>query len=184
MRPRNILILVAVLAIALTVYFVTQPADEPTIEPDPAEYVWQFDMDELERIKIELPGLEMSESFLKHEDRQWYFDYPDVPQVDSYRWGGGIPAILASPETERSIAKDATEEQLNAYVFTSPLMKITLTTENDEVANIVIGSAVPDGSAYYIRLAESNDVYIIDGLWYEVLERLVTDPPYVTEEEE
>jgi hypothetical protein len=63
-------------------------------------------------------------------------------------------------------------------------MKMTLTTENDEVANIVIGSAVPDGSAYYIRLAESNDVYIIDGLWYEVLERLVTDPPYETEEEE
>ncbi len=183
MRPRNILILVAVLAIALTVYFVTQPAEEPTTKPDPAEYVWQFDMDELQHIKIELPGLEMSESFLKHEDRQWYFD-PDGSPVSSYRWAGGIPALLAGPETERSIAKDATEEQLAAYGFTPPLMKITLTTENDEVANIVIGSAVPDGSAYYIRLAESNDVYIIHVDWYDVIERLVTDPPYETEEEE
>jgi hypothetical protein len=183
LRPRNILILVAVLAIALTVYFVTQPAEEPTTEIEPAEYVWQFEMDELEYIEIELPGQEMSESFLKHEDRQWYF-YPDGSEVSSYRWSGGIPAILAGPETERSIAKNATEEQLDAYGFTSPLMKITLATENDEVANIVVGSAVPDGSAYYIRLAESNDVYIIHVEWYDVIERLVTDPPYVTEDEE
>jgi hypothetical protein len=182
LRPRNILILVAVLAIALTVYFVTQPAEEPTTEIEPAEYVWQFEMDELQHIKIELPGLEMSESFLKHEDRQWYFD-PDGPQVSSYRWAGGIPALLARPETERSIKKDATEEQLDAYGFTQPLMKITLTTEDEEIT-IEVGDKSPIGSTYYIRLADSNDVYAIDYSWYDVLERLVLDPPYVTEEEE
>lgn len=184
MRPRNILILVAVLAVTIAVYFVTRPVEEPPIEPDPLERIWKFDMDELERIRIELPKMEMSESFLKHEDEYWYFDDPPGPQVNPERWGGGIPLILASPAAERSITKNATEEQLANYGFTLPQMKITLTTEDAEFINIEIGDAVPDGSAYYIRLAESNDVYIIDGIWYDVLERLVLEPPYPPEEED
>ena len=92
--------------------------------------------------------------------------------------------ILASPAAERSITKNATEEQLANYGFTLPQMKITLTTEDAEFINIEIGDAVPDGSAYYIRLAESNDVYIIDGIWYDVLERLILEPPYPPEEED
>ena len=184
MRPRNILILVAVLAITIAVYFVMRPVEEPPIKPDPPERIWQFDMDELEHIRIELPNQNMSESFLEHEDRQWYFDDPSGPKVDPDRWGGGIPLILASPAAERSIAKDATEEQLAIYGFTLPQMKMTLTNEDKEFVNIEIGDAVPDGSAYYIRLADSNDIYVIDGIWYEVLERLVLEPPYPPEEEE
>ena len=178
MRPRNILILVAVLAITIAIYFVTRPVEEPPLKPDPLERVWQFEMEELKHIMIELLNLDMSESFLKHEDRQWYFDDPPGPQVDPDRWGGGIPLILAGPAAERLIAKDATEEQLAIYGFTLPLMKLTLTKEDEGVVSIEIGDAVPDGSAYYIRLAESNDIYTIDGIWYEVLERLVLEPPY------
>jgi hypothetical protein len=63
-------------------------------------------------------------------------------------------------------------------------MKLTLTKEDQGIVNIEIGDAVPDGSAYYIRLANSNNVYLIDGTWYEVLERLVLEPPYPPEEEE
>jgi hypothetical protein len=184
LRPRNILILIAVLAIAITAYFVTQPGDEPPSEPDPLERIWQLEMDELEHIRIELPNRDMDESFLKHEDRQWYFDDPPGPQVDPDRWGGGIPLILSNPAAERPVTKDATEEQLAIYGFTLPQMKITLTKEDEGIVNIEIGDAVPDGSAYYIRLADSNDIYIIDGIWYGVLERLLLEPPYPSEEEE
>lgn len=183
MRLRNILILIAVLAVTITVYFVTRPAEEPPIIPDPKERIWQFEMEELKYITIELPNLDMSESFLKHEDRQWYFDDPPGPQVDPDRWGGGIPLILSGPTMERIVAEDATEERLAAFGFTTPMMKLTLTKEDEGVVSIEVGDAVPDGT-YYIRLAESNNVYTIDATWYEVLERLVLEPPYPPEEEE
>lgn len=184
MRLRNILILVAVLVVTTAVYFATRPGEEPPPKPDPMVRLWEFEMEELKLILIELPQLDMRESFIKHENQQWYFDDPPGPQVDPDRWGGGIPLILAGPATERPILKGATEEQLAIYGFSLPLMKIILTTEDIEVVNIEIGDAVPDGSAYYIRLAESNNVYTIDFTWYKVLERLVREPPYPSEEEE
>ena len=63
-------------------------------------------------------------------------------------------------------------------------MKIFLTKQDEEVISIEVGDAVPDGSAYYIRLADSNDIYIIDAIWYDVIERLVLEPPYAPEEED
>ncbi len=188
MKLRNILILAFVLVAATAVWFVTRPPDEPPPpRPKPREYVWLFEMDELSRIVIELPHLDKSEAFIKHEDRQFYFDDPPGDRVDPARWGGGIPLILSGPAAERPIAKDATEEQLAAFGFTQPLMKLTLTRDSGDVVRIEVGDEVPDGHAHYVKLAESNDVYIVDVTWYEVLERIVMEPPYwadAPEEEE
>ncbi len=184
MRLRSIFILVGVLAAAAAVYLVTRPPEAIVIPPDPPEYVWLFDMEDLQHILIELPNLEMSESFLKHEDRMWYFDDPPGPRADSELWGGGIPLLLSGPAAERPIARDATEEQLASFGFTQPLMILTLTTMDAETWTIEVGDSVPDGHAYYVRLADSDDVYTVDGTWYEVLERIVTEPPYPPEEED
>ncbi|UCB43835.1 MAG: DUF4340 domain-containing protein [Dehalococcoidales bacterium] len=184
MKLRSILILVAILAVATAVYFATRPVEEPPPTPDPKPRVWAFEMEELEHVLIELPRLDMRESFIKHEDRQWYFDDLTDTQVDSDRWGGGIPLILSGPLLEKIIAEDATEERLTDFGLTSPSMKIILTTEDEEITNIEAGDANPDGSIYYIRLAESNNVYAINSSWYEVLERLVLEPPYPSEDEE
>jgi len=183
LRLRNIVILVAVLGVALGVYFATQPPEETTPKPDPVVYLWDYTLEELERIVIELPREDMRESFVKHEDQQWYFDYPSGPMANSEQWSG-IPAILEGPVMNRTIAKNVTEEELTNYGFTPPSMTITLTTEDDEITNIEVGDASPSGTSYYLRLAESINVYTVDFTWYWVLERLVLDPPYPSEEEE
>jgi hypothetical protein len=184
LKLSNILLLIAILAVAAAVYFVTRPGEESSPEVEPREHLWKCDMDELEHITIELPRLEMSESFVKHEDRQWYFDNPSGVQVDSDRWGGGIPLILSGPYMDRKIKEDATEEQLEDYGFNPPGIKLTITKEDQEVINVELGDAVPDGSAYYIRLAGSNDIYTVLESWQYVIERLVLEPPYPLEEEE
>jgi len=177
-------ILVAVLAVALGVYFATRPdEEEPTSNPDPLVYLWDYTLEELEHITIELPREDMHESFVKHEDLQWYFDYPSGPMADPNQWSG-IPAILEGPIMDRTIAKDVTEEELAGYGFAPPSMRITLTTEDGEITNIEVGDAAPSGTSYYLRLAESRNVYTVDFTWYWVLERLVLDPPYPPEEEE
>jgi len=175
---------VAVLAVASAIYFTTRPGDEPSIKPDPVVRLWNYEMEDLNHIAIELPRLDMREAFVKHEDQQWYFDYPSGPRADTERWGGGNIKLLTGPFMEKSVEKDATEERLVEFGFALPSMKITLTTEDEEITNIELGDKNADGSAYYIRLAESNNVYTIAYDWYDYLEDIVLDPPYPPDEEE
>ncbi len=133
---------------------------------------------------LSLPQEGKSESFVKHADRYWYFDDPPGPKVDMERWGGGIPLLLSGPGAERRIEEDATEEELAAFGFTEPNLQIVLTLENEEIIDIVVGDSTPGGTAYYIKRIDSNDVYTVDYIWYNVLEGLVLDPPYPPPEEE
>jgi hypothetical protein len=183
-RLRNILILVAVLGIAAVVYVQTRPVIIPPPQPPPQEFVWLFEMEELTGIVIELPREGLKESFAKHEDRQFYFDDPPGPRADPARWGGGIPLILSGPGAERAIAKDASDEQLAIYGFTEPLLVATLSRGEADTVVIEVGDPVPDGHAYYVRVADSRNLYTVDASWYEVLARIVTEPPYPPEEEE
>jgi len=176
----SILTLVVILAALALYFFVLKPPptsdDEP--EPDPTIFIWSVDMNELQHMAISLPKEDMSESFVKHEDKYWYFDDPPGPKVDMDRWGGGIPLLLSGPGANRLIAEEATEEQLAVFGFTQPSMEIVLTMENENTLNIKIGDSAPDGISYYVKLVGSNDIYTVDYTWYDVLERLVLEPPY------
>jgi hypothetical protein len=185
LRLGSILVLL-VIFIALGVYFIFFRPETETLEPppEPRQFVWLVDMEELQHMILSLPKEGKTEEFVKHEDRYWYFDNPPGPKVDMERWGGGIPLILSGPGAERLIAEDATEEQLAVFGFTEPLMEITLTLEDGDIINIQIGDNTPDGSAYYVKLVESSDIYTVDYSWYDVLERLVLEPPYPKPEEE
>ena len=184
MRLGSILTLLAIL-IALGVYFLFfRPTEPPPEAPEPRPFVWLVDMEELQHIILSLPQEGKSESFVKHEDRYWYFDDPPGPKVDMERWGGGIPLILSGPGAERRIARDATEEELAIFGFTEPNLRIVLTLENEEIIDIVVGDNTPGGTTYYVKLIDSNDVYTVDFTWYGVLERLVLEPPYAPPEEE
>ncbi|MBI2287452.1 MAG: DUF4340 domain-containing protein [Chloroflexi bacterium] len=177
MRLRNILILLAVL-LALGGYFYIDSRPEPSPPPKPQLYVWLVEMEELQKIKIELPRESKSQAFSKREDRFWYFDEPPQPKVDMQRWGGGIPLLLSGPGTNRVISENTTGETLAKFGLTQPLMQITLTLESGKVLDIKVGNSTPDGSNFYVQAPGSNDVALVDYTWFQVLERLVRDPPY------
>ena len=184
MKLRTILVM-AVVLIALAVAFVFL---RPKPEPPPAEpskaYIWNFDMLELQRIAISLPKQGKSQAWIKHADRYFYFDGPHGSKVDMARWGGGIPLLLSRPAAARVITAQASEQQLELYGLDAPAMQIGLTLDSGETIHIELGDKTPNGQAYYIRRADSKEVYTIDYTWYEVMERLVLDPPYPKVEEE
>lgn len=180
MRARLIVALAAVLVVLGVVFLLTRPEPEEP-EPEPPE-VWSFEFLELARVAISLPALDLSEAWYKGEDKQWYFE-PDGPQVSRSRWGGGVPLILSGPQASRAITTDATDAQLEAYGLTEPQMLITIGTESDESVDVEIGDATPVGDAYYFVVAGTRDVYTIDHSWYEVLERLVVEPPYPADDQ-
>jgi len=174
---KAILILVAVLAVLSGVfYIVSRPKPETPVEP--RTYVWDFRMEDLERIEISLPKTTQGYSWVKKDDQYFYFDEPNGTQVDMQRWGGGIPLILSGPGAQRPIGEVINDSQLGQYGFNDPNIKIKLTLATEEIFNVVVGDSVPSGNAYYIKMAESKNVYTVDSSWYDVVSRLVTEPPY------
>ncbi len=182
MRVRTILVMAGIL-VALGVYFFISSRPEPEPRPEPRPFVWSVEMTELKTIAINLPSEGKSEAWVKHEDKYWYFDKPDGPKVDMQRWGGGIPLLLSGPGAERLIAENATDEQLEMYGLKDPQMKINLTLENEHTISIEVGDPTPAGQARYVKLVDSRDVYSVHYTWYDVLARLVFEPPYPEPEE-
>jgi len=178
------IIVMAVILVGLgVVYFITS-RPEPPAPVEPRYYVWDVEMDELKEMAISLPPKNMSETWIKHEDKYWYFDEPDGPKVDMKRWGGGVPLLLSGPGANRLLSRETTDEQIGIYGLDDPDMRIDLVLENGESINIEVGDATLDRQNYYIRLAGSRNVYTVDYTWHDVLERLVLDPPYPKPEEE
>lgn len=167
----------AILAVlGVVFYIISRP--KPVTPTEPRPYVWDFDMDSLQHIEIAMPKLDQSMSWIKHDDKYFYFDMPNGSKVDMQRWGGGIPLLLSGPGAARRIAENIPDSYLNQYGFTDPNLKITLLINDNSVYNVLVGDATPAGSAYYIKLAEIADVYTVDSSWYDEITRLVTDPPY------
>jgi hypothetical protein len=129
----------------------------------------------------------MSEAFVKisrGDEFPWYFDDAQRSPVNSIRWGGGIPLILSGPGADRVIAEDATEEKLAEFGLTQPQMELVLTLTDGHIMEIKVGDKAPDGNNYYVQAPNTNDVALVDYSWYDVLERLVKEPPYVTPSED
>ncbi len=180
MRIKGILILLAIL-LGLGMYFIFFNKTEPPPKAEPTMFVWLIEMDEIQHIEIRLPLESKSEAFIKisHGDEfPWFFDDPQRSEVDVARWGGGIPLLLSGPGAERVIARNATEGKLAEFGLTQPQMEIILTLEDGDVLNITVGDRTPDGNTFYVQVPNSNNVCLVDYTWYEVLERLVKEPPY------
>lgn len=183
MRLKSIIVLF-VIALALGGYWYFSRAPEPVPEEKPQLYVWLIEMEEIQHIVISLPREKLSQSFVKAEDRSWHFDDPEMTPVDMQRWGGGIPLLLSGPGTDRVISENTTQEKLAEFGLTLPRMEVTLTLEDGRVLDIKLGDSTPDGMNYYVQAPNSNAVALVDYTWYDVMSRLVKEPPYIPEEEQ
>lgn len=183
MKLRLILILAgAAAALAVVYQFSSRPQPQP--RPEPRPFVWNVEMTELARMSIALPRRGLQQAWEKHPDRQWYFAEPDGAPVDPQRWGGGIPLLLSGPGANRRVAEDAAAGQITRFGLSDPQMAIELTLDDGGTVSIAVGDATPDRRSYYIRRAGAGDVYTVDYTWYDVLARLVTEPPYAPAAEE
>ena len=180
MRLRNILILLAIF-LALGGYFYFANAPQPVAKAEPKLYVWMIDLENIKHIKIGLPREDKSQAFIKIPEGDkfpWYFDDPQRSEVDKERWGGGIPLLLSGPAADRVIFRNATPQKLAELGLTQPQMEIALTLEDGSILNIIVGDKTPDSNNFYVQAPDSNDVATVDISWYNVMERLVKEPPY------
>ncbi len=180
MRLRNILILFIILLALGGYFYFSQGSEPPPEKEEPRIFVWIVEMGEIQHIEIRLPHEDKSVAFVKisqGSEFPWYFDDAQRSEVDVTRWG--IEFILTGPGADRVIARNATEAKLTEFGLTQPQMEIMLTLKDGDSLNIIIGDKTPDGINYYVQAPGSNDIALVDYTWYEVLERLVNEPPYL-----
>jgi len=183
LRFRNILILLVILLALGGYFYFFNESEPPPEEEEPRIFVWLVEMEEIKHVEIRLPHEDKSEAFIKipaGSEFPWHFDDAEKTKVDVERWGGGIPLLLSGPGAERIIVKDATEGKLTEFGLTQPQMEIILTLEDGDILNIRVGDRTPDENTYYVQNLDSNDIALVDYTWYEVLERLVKEPPYAS----
>ncbi|MBI2957850.1 MAG: DUF4340 domain-containing protein [Chloroflexi bacterium] len=175
MRRRNILILVAILVV-LGGYFGISRWPKAKPPSPPAVNAWAIDRADLARFSVRLTRDARSATFVQAADSTWHFDDAGKSPTDPNRWGG-IPLLLNGPKTERIIARDASPDLLAKFGLTQPQMTIVLTLKNGAILNIAVGDQVPNGSAFYLRVPNSNDVATVDNSWFVVFQNLVENPP-------
>ena len=180
---KNILVLLAVLILLGGYYYATRPKPAP---PAPARlYAWRIDMEKIERIELRLPREGEGQAFVKipsGDQFPWFFAGPKRAKVDPDRWGGGIPLLLSGPGIEKIISRQANEEKLAELGLAKPQMEIALTLGDGQTLRVKIGDPTPDGRAYYVQSPYSTEVALVDASWFEVLKRLVKEPPYARPE--
>ena len=180
MRIRNIIILLAVLAVLAGIYLIVS-RPEPEEPTQPTKYVWDVDEEDIQHIVISLPREDKSQAFIKISEGVWVFDDEQKTPVDPYQWGG-IPLLLKGPGADRVIKENATDEELARYGLAEPSMIITLTLADESTMIINVGDSTPNGYNYYVRAPNSNAVATVDYTWYNVLANLVLNPSYVPAE--
>jgi len=164
--------------IAAGLVFLMVSRDEPPPKEEPRPLLWSVAAEDLEMIAISLPLQERSEVWFVGNDKRWHFDEPGGAGVNPERWGDGIALLLDNPAAERLIAGDATSEQLGIFGLAAPQMEITLGARNADPLRAEVGDATPDGQAYYVRVGGGTEVYSIHHSWFDVLKRLVLEPPH------
>ena len=182
MNKKNFVILLAILAVlGGTFFLVSRPKPGPP--PQVKEYVWLIEQEDIDRVTMALPRQTppLSQSFvrIKQDDKfPWFFDDASRSPVDAQRWGGGIPLLLSGPGADRDIADNASSEQLALFGFSGPIMVIDLELSDGRNMQIRVGDSTPDGANYYVKAPGTNAVATVDRTWYEVLSKLVVQPPY------
>lgn len=180
MKTQNILVLFVILLVTGGLFYFLNIPEAPET-PEVQQYVWIIEMEDIEHIVLDLPREGKSESFIKisEEDKfPWYFDNEEKSPVDTVRWGGGIPLLLSGPGAGRIIATDAPVEKLTEFGLTNPQLIISLAMTGGKNMTINVGDATPNRAYYYVQAPGTNDVALVDYTWYDVLAKLVHEPPY------
>jgi hypothetical protein len=177
MSFRNTLVMVIILALlgGFIFYLQTSQKKEPTESPPD---VWSYEEDDINHITMRLPREKKAIAFakvVKGNDYNWFIDSSPRKPISLKRWGG-IVLLLSGPQSRRVIANQVTDMDL--YGLNTPSLEISLVIgKKKENLTVIVGDRTPDDKAVYVILKEHKTVYLLDHTWYEVMIRLVREPP-------
>ena len=179
MNYRLTIALVVALAIVAAISAIIVTNDDPGT-PDRVrvqrEFLWTIDDDAIRTVSIRTGALE--QTWVKDDNRRWYFDTTGGDPVDTARWGG-VTLLLSGPQHRRELAGAAAH--LDRYGLVSPDTVIRVGVQEGAIAlEVRLGDRTPDGVSHYAQKDDDPGVFLIDATWGEALTKLVYEPPHQT----
>jgi hypothetical protein len=158
MKPRNLLIAAAVLAVlAGLVYYSKQhppSSSSPSTPPTPK----LVDVPEKSVQSIDLKKKDGSSVVLQREAGKWEITAPEKWKADQ----DSVTSLFSSlnPVSADSVVEDNATD-LRKYGLTTPSLTVTVHTNNGKSDELVFGDDVPAGSLVYARVNQSPKVYAV-----------------------
>lgn len=146
----------------------------PPREDEPP-WIYNVNMQDITRIAVTHQGA--TQAFVHQEDGWHFADEPDI-KVDRNRWGG-IVLILMGPQSQRLLSD--TIDDPGKYGLVEPSTEVYLELLERRTVEIDLGDKTPDGESYYAKIKGYPQLFLIHSSWGQVLNRLVTEPPYPQE---
>jgi hypothetical protein len=174
MNIRLSFLLVAVLIIfggTFLVFQFTRAEDSP---PDPP---WLYKVDDSSIVHIEATYNGQTVNYDKKPgSTTWYLQDGGVETpVFTDKWSG-TPLLLSGPRVDRVLSQ--TIDDLKAYGLDPPKSSVKITERSGRTYEFHMGDPTPDGQNQYARLVGSPQLFTVPQIWAEVINRLVTEPPY------
>lgn len=164
---------VLILLVGVAYYFnLTKPVQKQEERPE----IWSVDGEKIHRITVRLlHPPQKTIAFFQDQEERWRFDDETRQSVDPKRWGG-IVALVSGPKSKRMIAEQV--KDLEEYGLTEPRMVVLLGVRGREnPLEILFGALTPGEDHVYVKLKNNSPVYLIHSTFFQVLERLVLEPP-------
>lgn len=175
MNLRFSLILITIVSwVAVGAVFVVDSdfgQEESTQDPP---FFYNIPVDSLTNITLEANGEEQKFHYREAVNR-WFFDELDDVPADLFRWGG-ITTLLGGPRTQRVVANEISDPA--KYGLDSPSSRYTVTLRDGQERVMLIGNTTVNGESSYAQLEGYPQLVLVDISWQQVLDRLVTEPPY------
>jgi hypothetical protein len=159
------------LAGAAYYFHLTKPAQKPENRPE----IWSVEGEKIYHITVRLPHPKKTIAFFQDQEERWRFDDETRNPVDPKRWGG-IVILVSGPKSKRMIAEKVLD--LEEYGLTDPRMIVILGVKGRKnPLEILFGGQTPGEDHTYVKLKDHSPVYLIHSTFFQVLERLVLEPP-------
>ncbi len=166
----SILLVLVLTLVGGSIYITKQLGDK-----EPAEvnvYLYRINEEEITTISVDHLGVQVDYEL---QSDQWVIkDGNDTP-VYINRWSG-TPLLLSGPQTSRVLISQIDDPA--KYGLDSPQTVVRLTTQGGFPLEFHLGDPTPDGKNWYVRLADDDELFLVAGVWGEVISRLATAPPY------
>ncbi|MCL5959054.1 MAG: DUF4340 domain-containing protein [Chloroflexi bacterium] len=111
---------------------------------------------------------------LKKDGSYWKLSKPEEAETQN-GVVDGLLARIAPLNASRSLA--GTDEPLASYGLENPQLEATLVSTDNKTAILQVGDDTPDGSSSYVKLKDSDQVYVVGASVISELRKLVTNPP-------
>lgn len=174
MNLRLSILLVAVLLIFggafLAVRF-TGTDEARTVRP------WLYRMDDSTLANISVTHQGQTVEYSKKPGTfDWYIQGPQGTLVFQRLWGGK-PLLLSGPRVSRAVS-DKLDDPAN-FGLDPPQTRVIITDRSGNSIEFHLGDATPDTLEQYARLVGDEGLYTVPIVWGDVVNLLVTEPPFL-----